>query len=72
MEKYAISKLSVILYHKTIDLSIGFIKFLEKIFSESPLGNKKDKRKPLSWRVKHALITAVVAVKFLLLLHIFE
>lgn len=32
MGKYAISKLSIILYHKEADLSIGFTKFIEKYF----------------------------------------
>ena len=32
MGKYAISKLSIILYHKVTDLSIAFIKFLKNIF----------------------------------------
>ena len=32
MGKYAISKLSVILYHKQTNLSIGFAKFLKNIF----------------------------------------
>ena len=33
MGKYAISKSSIILYHKITDLSIGFTKFIEKYFS---------------------------------------
>ena len=32
MGKYAISKLSIILYHKQTDLSTGFAEFLEKYF----------------------------------------
>ena len=43
MGKYAISKLSVILYHKQMNLSIGFIKFLKNIFSNCLLVIKKDK-----------------------------
>jgi len=53
-----ISKLSVILYHKEADLSIDFIKFLEKYFFKSTLSDKKAKRKPLSRRDNHALIAA--------------
>ncbi len=33
MGKYAISKLSIILYHKKTNLSIGFAKFFKKYFS---------------------------------------
>ena len=43
MGKYAISKLSIILYHKETDLSISFIKIFEKCFFKSPFSNKKDK-----------------------------
>ena len=43
MGKYAVSKLSIILYHKETDLSIGFIKFLEKYFSNRLWEIKKAK-----------------------------
>ena len=43
MGKYVISKLSIVLYHKQIDLSIGFIKFLERYFFKSTLSDKKAK-----------------------------
>ena len=32
MGKYAYVKLSIILYHKQADLSIGFLNFIENIF----------------------------------------
>ena len=34
MGKYAYAKLSTILYHKSTDLSIGFVKFLKNIFQK--------------------------------------
>ncbi len=47
MGKYADAKLSIILYHKSIDLSIGFIiflgKFLGKYFSNRLWEIKKTK-----------------------------
>lgn len=41
MGKYAYVKLSIILYHKETNLSIGFVKFLKKYFWESLIAIKK-------------------------------
>ena len=43
MGKCAYIKLSIILYHKQANLSIGFIKFLERYFFKSILSDKKAK-----------------------------
>ena len=60
MGKYAVSKSSIILYHKQTDLSIGFTKILEKYFSDCLGLMKKSKEQPLSRRVNHALIAATL------------
>ena len=71
MGKYAHVKLSIILYHKQTNLSIGFekvlenfAKVLEKYFFKSLLINEKGKRKPLSRRGNHALIAAFINLFF--------
>ena len=44
MGKYAISKLGITLYHKQMDLSICFAKYLEKYFSNCLWVVKKEKK----------------------------
>ena len=51
-------KTSIILYHKSTNLSIGFVEFLENIFQNRLTIDKKRKVKPLSQRGNHALIAA--------------
>ena len=65
MGKYAISKLSIILYHKLTDLSIAFIKFLKNIFQNCLSSGKRAKRKPLSKRDLHVRIAAILDYKLL-------
>ena len=45
MGKYAISKLSSILYHKATDLSIDSVKFIKKYFSNLFQANLSDYKK---------------------------
>ena len=45
MGKYAYAKLSIILYHKSTDLSIGIAKFLKNVFQGNVSACKKFKSK---------------------------
>ena len=59
MGKYAISKLSIILYHKQTNLSIGFVKNPKKFLQNCLLGCKKPKESRYR-SVNHALIAAIL------------
>jgi hypothetical protein len=60
MEKYAYVKLSIILYHKLNELSIGFIKNSKKFLKNCLLGCKKPKESRYR-SVNHALIAAILS-----------
>ena len=60
MGKYAISKLSIILYHKQMDLSIGFAKVFEKVM-QKPSADKAEGFVDLYFtRYFSSLLTALI------------
>ena len=65
MGKYAYVKLSIILYHKQMDLSIGFVEFLKNYFSNCLGVMKKSNEKAAIAACVSRFDSGEIVIKFI-------